>query len=162
MGNVIEVYLLLDFGFLLFLAIEQFLHWHHSHTHMHRMLNSHAQHPSIPMNLQQCEESEGSCRQASSFDEPSSASKGTTSIVPIDVEMPLDTQSQSPADPNPTMSWLILLADGLHNLIGGMFVGASFLDSIELGLSAWVAAAAHEVPQEVGCNVFSLLLLNFC
>ena len=113
------------------------------------------------MNLQQCEESEGSCRQASSFEEPSSTSKGTTSIVPIDVEMPLDTQSQSPADPNPTMSWLILLADGLHNLIGGMFVGASFLDSIELGLSAWVAAAAHEVPQEVGCDVFSLLLQNF-
>ena len=31
-----------------------------------------------------------------------------------------------------------------------MFVGASFLDSIQLGLSAWIAAAAHEIPQELG------------
>jgi len=154
MGNVTEVYIFLDFGFLLFLAIEQFLHWHHSHTHIHRLFNSHAQHPSKPMNLQQYEgEGSCSCRQTSSFDgEPNSASKGTTSSVSIDVETPLDTQSHSPVDPNPTstLSWLILLADGLHNLIGGMFVGASFLDSIELGLSAWVAAAAHEVPQEIG------------
>jgi len=167
MGNVTEVYIFLDFGFLLFLAIEQFLHWHHSHTHIHRLFNSHAQHPSKPMNLQQYEgEGSCSCRQTSSFDgEPNSASKGTTSSVSIDVETPLDTQSHSPVDPNPTstLSWLILLADGLHNLIGGMFVGASFLDSIELGLSAWVAAAAHEVPQEVGCDVqssFAILSLS--
>jgi zinc and cadmium transporter len=34
--------------------------------------------------------------------------------------------------------------------LGGLFVGASFVDSVELGLSAWLAAAAHEVPQELG------------
>jgi len=48
------------------------------------------------------------------------------------------------------LNWLILVADGLHNLLGGMFVGASFLDRIELGVSAWIAAAAHEIPQELG------------
>lgn len=31
-----------------------------------------------------------------------------------------------------------------------MFVGASFVDSTQLGISAWMAAAAHEVPQELG------------
>lgn len=45
---------------------------------------------------------------------------------------------------------LILVADGLHNLIGGLAVGASFLLGIPVGVSAWLAAAAHEVPQELG------------
>lgn len=31
MGNDISVYLWIVIGFLLFLALEQFIHWHHSH-----------------------------------------------------------------------------------------------------------------------------------
>ncbi|MFW6090679.1 MAG: ZIP family metal transporter [Actinomycetota bacterium] len=50
----------------------------------------------------------------------------------------------------PPMGTLILVADGLHNLIGGVAVGASFLLGTPVGVSAWVAAAAHEVPQELG------------
>lgn len=42
------------------------------------------------------------------------------------------------------------MADGLHNFIGGLAVGASFLLGTPVGVSAWVAAAAHEVPQELG------------
>ena len=34
--------------------------------------------------------------------------------------------------------------------LGGLFVGASFVDSTTLGLSAWTAAAFHELPQELG------------
>jgi len=45
---------------------------------------------------------------------------------------------------------LILMADGLHNLIGGLAVGASFLIDIRLGIVTWIAAAAHEIPQELG------------
>lgn len=48
------------------------------------------------------------------------------------------------------MGTLILVADGLHNLIGGLAVGASFLLATPVGIGAWVAAAAHEVPQELG------------
>jgi zinc and cadmium transporter len=48
------------------------------------------------------------------------------------------------------MGTLILVADGLHNLIGGLAVGASFVLATPVGVSAWVAAAAHEVPQELG------------
>jgi zinc and cadmium transporter len=50
----------------------------------------------------------------------------------------------------PPVGTLVLVADGLHNLIGGLAVGASFLLGIPVGISAWVAAAAHEVPQELG------------
>lgn len=48
------------------------------------------------------------------------------------------------------VTYLILLADGLHNFIGGLAIGASFLISIEVGVITWIAAAAHEVPQELG------------
>jgi zinc and cadmium transporter len=59
--------------------------------------------------------------------------------------------SHSPTpDDRPPLTYLILVADGLHKLIDGMFVGASFLVSTRLGVVAWIAAAAHEVPQELG------------
>jgi zinc and cadmium transporter len=47
-------------------------------------------------------------------------------------------------------TYLILLGDGLHNLLGGLAVAGSFLVDIRLGVATWVAAAAHEVPQELG------------
>ncbi len=88
MGNRTSVYVWLVAGFVLFLALEQFLNWHHSH-------------------------------------------------------------SQHPDDKQP-LTYLILVADGLHNFIGGLFVAASFLVDFQLGIVAWLAAAAHEVPQELG------------
>jgi zinc and cadmium transporter len=45
---------------------------------------------------------------------------------------------------------LILLADGLHNFIGGLAIGSSFLVSVRVGIITWLAAAAHELPQEFG------------
>jgi zinc and cadmium transporter len=45
---------------------------------------------------------------------------------------------------------LILVADGVHNLLGGLAVGGAFLADVRLGIAAWIAAAAHEVPQELG------------
>jgi zinc and cadmium transporter len=48
------------------------------------------------------------------------------------------------------LGYLILAADGLHNLIGGMAVGSAFIVDIRLGVVTWLVAAAHEVPQELG------------
>lgn len=76
-------------GFTSFFAVEQFLHWHHSHR----------------------EREEGA--------------------------------------PEP-LTYLILLGDGLHNLLGGMAVAAAFMADIRVGIGAWLAAAAHEIPQELG------------
>ena len=45
---------------------------------------------------------------------------------------------------------LILLGDGLHNFLGGLGVAGVFLIDVRLGMAAWLAAAAHEVPQELG------------
>ncbi|MGD9589174.1 MAG: ZIP family metal transporter [Pyrinomonadaceae bacterium] len=75
-------------GFSLFLAIEQFLHWHH------------------------CKRANSDCRKP--------------------------------------LTYLILLGDGVHNLIGGMAIAGTFLLDIRLGIAATLAAAAHELPQELG------------
>jgi zinc and cadmium transporter len=45
---------------------------------------------------------------------------------------------------------LILVADALHNFVGGLAVGGAFVVDIRLGLLTWLAAAAHEIPQELG------------
>jgi zinc and cadmium transporter len=48
-----------------------------------------------------------------------------------------------------TSGYLILIGDGLHNLIDGVVIAASFLVSPELGLTTTLAVAAHEIPQEI-------------
>jgi zinc and cadmium transporter len=48
------------------------------------------------------------------------------------------------------LTYLILLGDGLHNFLGGLGVAGVFLVDVRLGIAAWLAAAAHEVPQELG------------
>ncbi len=87
-SNTHLVFLFVALGFLTFLALEQFMHWHHCHRRI------------------------------------------------IDHKEPV--------------TYLILIADGLHNFIGGLVVAGVFLVDIQLGITTWLAAAAHEVPQELG------------
>lgn len=54
------------------------------------------------------------------------------------------------------LTYLILIGDGLHNFIGGMAVASTFLIDLRLGIITWFAAAAHEIPQEIGD--FSVLI----
>jgi zinc and cadmium transporter len=48
------------------------------------------------------------------------------------------------------VGYLILIADGIHNFIGGLAIAGSFMVSFEVGMITWIAAAAHEIPQEFG------------
>lgn len=48
------------------------------------------------------------------------------------------------------LTYLVLLGDGLHNFLGGLAIAGVFLTDVQLGIAAWLAAAAHEVPQELG------------
>lgn len=45
---------------------------------------------------------------------------------------------------------LVLVGDGLHKLVGGLAVGAAFTVDTRVGLMTWLAAAAHEIPHELG------------
>jgi len=87
-GNTRSVFVCVALGLLVFLALEQFMHWHHCH------------------------------RETVDHKEPS--------------------------------TYLILIADALHNFLGGLAIGGVFLVDIQLGITAWIAAAMHEVPQELG------------
>lgn len=57
---------------------------------------------------------------------------------------------QGSADCRQPLTALILTGDALHNFVGGLAVGAAFLLDVRVGISTWLAAAAHEVPQELG------------
>lgn len=45
---------------------------------------------------------------------------------------------------------MILIGDGLHNLLDGVLIGAAFLTDVHLGIVTGVAVIAHEIPQEIG------------
>ncbi len=45
---------------------------------------------------------------------------------------------------------LVLVSDGIHNLIDGIIIGVSFLVSIPLGIATTLAVILHEIPQEIG------------
>jgi zinc and cadmium transporter len=66
--------------------------------------------------------------------------------------------------------FLSLFGDGVHNLIDGMIIGASYLVSIPIGIATTIAVVMHEIPQEIGdfavlvnggLSVKKALLLNF-
>lgn len=46
--------------------------------------------------------------------------------------------------------YLILVGDGIHNMVDGVLIAAAFLTDIQLGIITGIAVIAHEVPQEVG------------
>jgi zinc and cadmium transporter len=86
--GALSVYLWVVAGFTAFLALEQFLHWHHWH-------NS-------------------------------------------------STEEKSP------LSHLMVIGDSIHNFLGGVAVAGAFIVDVRLGITTWLVAAAHEVPQELG------------
>jgi len=51
---------------------------------------------------------------------------------------------------------LILIGDGVHNLVDGILIAAAFMTDFHLGVITSMAVAAHEIPQEVGD--FAILL----
>jgi zinc and cadmium transporter len=46
--------------------------------------------------------------------------------------------------------WMILVGDGIHNMVDGVLIAAAFMTDIHLGVVTSIAIAAHEIPQEVG------------
>ncbi|MDF1578671.1 MAG: ZIP family metal transporter [Desulfurivibrionaceae bacterium] len=57
---------------------------------------------------------------------------------------------QADASCKAPLGYLILIGDTLHNFIGGLAVAGAFLIDIRLGMTTLLAAAAHEIPQELG------------
>jgi len=51
---------------------------------------------------------------------------------------------------------MIMIGDGMHNLVDGVLIAAAFLTDFHLGVVTSIAVATHEIPQELGD--FSILL----
>ena len=49
----------------------------------------------------------------------------------------------------------------LHNFIGGLAVGSTFVLDIRLGIVTWLVAAAHEIPRELGDNHVHRVMLCY-
>eukprot|EP00978_Attheya_sp_CCMP212_P005727 scaffold12832_cov50-Attheya_sp.AAC.8 len=206
MGNVTALYVWLLAGFTMFLALEMFLHWHHSHTHGHEcgpLSPPHThQHPTCPASPQSYNQDADIIDTNKVNAEPvnlemindntddgeiygPTSTGGTSTSLTIKI-VPFGDEAENSFAVDPTVTgtsnsckrwtaenstgaqqrqqnahreslgWLIIIADVVHNFLGGLFVGASFVDGVELGLTAWAAAAAHELPQELGD--FAILL----
>ncbi len=61
-----------------------------------------------------------------------------------------ECETHTLAHGNHAAGTLILIGDGMHNLVDGVLIGAAFLVDIHLGVVTALAVAAHEIPQEVG------------
>jgi zinc transporter ZupT len=46
-----------------------------------------------------------------------------------------------------SLGWIIILGDAIHNLTDGLAVGASFSQSLTMGLSTSIAVVFHEIPR---------------
>lgn len=49
-----------------------------------------------------------------------------------------------------SLAQMNLLADGLHNFIDGLIIGAGFMVSPPIGIATALAVLFHEIPQEIG------------
>jgi zinc and cadmium transporter len=58
------------------------------------------------------------------------------------------------------VGYMNLLADGVHNFIDGMIIGASYMVSLPVGVATTMAVVFHEIPQELG-DFFVLLYAGF-
>ena len=45
---------------------------------------------------------------------------------------------------------IVLFADGVHNFLDGVIIGAAYLVSPEIGIATTIAVILHEIPQEIG------------
>ena len=64
--------------------------------------------------------------------------------------LPLDEDCVQP------LGYANLVADGIHNFVDGILIGAGFLVSIPIGVATALAVLLHEIPQEI--SDFGVLL----
>ena len=58
------------------------------------------------------------------------------------------------------VGYMNLFADGVHNFIDGMIIGASYLVGHSVGIATTLAVMFHEIPHEMG-NFFVLIFAGF-
>lgn len=144
-------------GIIFGLITESFLHHHHHHhahhhgDHAKHNHDSHAHgssesHVAIPLGVinkeAECEPKTENNR--SIVVEPASYSLASKEDQPAAVE--IEQVDAAVLTPFATIN---LVADLLHNFVDGLLIGATFIVSHKAGLTATIAIAVHEIPQEI-------------
>jgi zinc and cadmium transporter len=75
---------------------------------------------------------------------------GFTVFLVLEQSLHWHHNHQLPIKRKEPLTYMILIGDGLHNFLGGMVIAGVFIIDIRLGIVCWLAAATHEVPQELG------------
>lgn len=75
---------------------------------------------------------------------------GFTTFLALEQFLHWHQAHRAPTDARKPVTYLILIGDAIHNLLGGLGIASTFLINPSAGVVAWIAAAAHEVPQELG------------
>jgi zinc and cadmium transporter len=75
---------------------------------------------------------------------------GFTAFLALEQFLQWHHSHRGTPDRRAASGWLILVGDALHNFLGGIGIASTFLIDPHAGMVAWGAAAAHEVPQEMG------------
>lgn len=65
----------------------------------------------------------------------------------VHADEPLDAAEHARIHP---VGHLVLVSDGMHNLIDGVAIGAAFMVSPAVGIATTAAILLHEIPQEIG------------
>ena len=55
-----------------------------------------------------------------------------------------------PSEHKEPFTYLVIIADIIHNFIDGVIIGSSFVFDIKLGIITWIVVMLHEIPQELG------------
>lgn len=75
---------------------------------------------------------------------------GFTTFLVLEQFLHWHHSHRASADVRRPFTYLILIGDAVHNFLGGLGIAGTFLISPSAGVVAWLAAVAHEVPQELG------------
>jgi zinc and cadmium transporter len=124
-------------GILAFFFLEKMVIWRHCHTHdcdVHGSTNVARDRTS------------GATDVHGSTHIPEDKAQGAAETHIPDVERARDAAAGK----------LILIGDGIHNMVDGVLIAAAFLTDIHLGVITSIAVIAHEIPQELGD--FAILL----
>ncbi len=57
---------------------------------------------------------------------------------------------KAPSEHKESFTYLVIIADTIHNFIDGVIIASSFIFDIKLGITTWTVVMLHEIPQELG------------
>lgn len=71
-------------------------------------------------------------------------------LLSLILERTIHWHCHDQADHAEPFSYVLLVGDGVHNILDGILIATSFLASVPAGIASTIAIGAHKIPKEVG------------